>query len=84
MANCRTCKSASPALLCANEWVTSPDYIVCEDYEKREMPLAVNEVVYQALVDSISRHPTAEDDPDVIDALIAVREELIGISEPRT
>ena len=56
----------------------------CEFWFQRETPLAVNEMVYQALVDSISRHPTAEDDPDVIDALLAVREALTCISEPRT
>ena len=43
-----------------------------------------NETAYQALVDSIGRHPTAENDPDVIDALLAVREALTRISESST
>ena len=42
MANCRTCKLASPALVCANEWTTNPDHIVCEDYERRETPPLVD------------------------------------------
>ena len=43
-----------------------------------------NEEVYQTLVEAIGRHPTAEDDPDVIDALLAVREALTRISESST
>jgi len=44
----------------------------------------VSETAYHALVEAISRHPTAEDDPDVIDALLAIQEALTRISESRT
>jgi len=47
------------------------------------MEISDQEKVYQTLVEAISRHPTAEDDPDVIDALLDIREILMCTSEPR-
>jgi len=52
--------------------------------EARTTKSQASEIVYQALVEAIGRHPTAEDDPDVIDALLAIQEALMSISESRT
>ena len=53
----------------------------CEHLQNEQ---TASETAYHDLVEAIGRHPTAEDDPDVIDALLAVREALTRISEPRT
>ena len=77
---CRTCEDGSRHWRCASRqaWVRAKHS--CK-YHKPRDTLLLNEMVYQALVKSISRHPTAEDDPDVIDALLAVQEALKCICE---